>query len=113
MALRFVPDREAQAKLVDLLGGGGVDDSVKQAAASALSYREPTVGLSQTLQSQFSAQSSEQVRRELIKAVYENRFVDPSVNEWLKGVASRDQSPEVRKLAKDYATMHATEGDSL
>jgi hypothetical protein len=110
MALRFVQGREAQAKLVDLLKAGAIDDSVKQAAASALSYREPTLGLSQALQTHYAAQNSELVRRELLKAVFENRAVDPSVADWLKGVANRDPSPEVRKLANDYANMNSHEG---
>lgn len=103
MALRFVPEREAQAKLVDLLGASGAGENVKQAAAAALSYREPTRELSQALQANFGSQSSEGVRRELIKAIYENRSVDPSVGGWLKNIAAHDQSPEVRKLAGDYA----------
>jgi len=112
MALRFVPDREAQAKLVDLLKTSAIDDSVKQAAASALSYREPTLGLSQAIQTHYASQDSDLVRRELIKAAFENRDVDPSVTDWLKGVASSDPSPEARKLANDYASMHSQEREN-
>ena len=109
MAMRFVPGKEVDDRLLKVLKDN-VDESVKDSAASALGYREPTQDLSNRMKAAFTAEKSERVRRELIKDVYEFRAVDPQVKDWLKWVKDNDPSNDVRQMAKDYYGLSTNQG---
>lgn len=109
MALRFIPGTEAEDHLLGTLAQGQ-SDSVREAAAAALDYRDPSPDLSERMRTSFAAEKSEGVRRQLVKDIYDERLADPKVRDWLKSVKDSDPSEDVRKVAASYYSLLDAQG---
>lgn len=106
MALRFVPGSEAENRLVGVLAEAQ-SDSVREAAAVALDFRDPSLSLSERMRSAFASEKSEGVRRQLVKSIYDAHQVDPAVRDWLGTVKENDPSQDVRKSAAGFYSLLA------
>lgn len=109
-ALRGLPGKEVDDQILRLAAGeGGQEVGVKKSAAFALGFREPTPELSEQAKKLYSAESSDEVRTELLKSVFQFREADPGVRDFLKSVQEKDPNQELRKMASDF---YQISGDS-
>jgi HEAT repeat protein len=101
LALRFISGAEVDSLLLNLLIGAE-NNQIRKSAAFALGEHEASKQMSEKMRNTFFRQKSEEVRREIIKSVYQHRSVDLEIPNWLKKVQESDASSEIQQLAKSY-----------
>jgi hypothetical protein len=107
-ALRFIDSPEAEAVLVSALTSDK-ENSVRLAAADALSFRKMTQTTFKAQYEVFSMNSDVNVRLIVLQNLWKAHEAFPEVRRLVKRAAAKDPSTDIRKAAGEIVTQYGKE----